>query len=72
MFHELKHIEVKTNDDGTIKFDSEGRIQCNLLPHDICLMRFEEEIAKFGFSADEEATLKRLNKLYKKFKGNKE
>ena len=70
-FHELKHIELKRDEDGEISVDKQGRIKYNLVPHDISILRFKDELDKFGVDDCEAKWIKELMYLYKKSEDKK-
>lgn len=46
VFHELKHIQPREDEDGTPRLDDEGRPMLKLVPHDAEV--FNSEIARYG------------------------
>lgn len=67
-YHELKHIELKKDEDGAVALDKQGRIKYILVPHDIAILRFKEELEKYGFDSSEEDAVNELIGIYKRFK----
>lgn len=65
-YHELKHIELVFKDNGKVKKDKEGRIVFKIVPHDLDIRRFEDELIKFGLDEGEEVIRKQLNAISKK------
>lgn len=54
-YHELKHIVpiMDKEDNNIVATDKEGRYKYKLVKHDISLLRFKDELKKFGLSGDE-------------------
>lgn len=72
VYHELKHIEVETEEDGlTLKEDKEGRIKIKLVEHDVDLQRFSSELGCYGLSLEEESVRQYLNDVHDKYKDKK-
>jgi hypothetical protein len=61
-------IELKKDEDGAVALDKQGRIKYILVPHDIAILRFKEELENYGFDSSEEDVVKELMGIYKKFK----
>ena len=70
-YHELKHIELKRDEDGAISLDKSGRIKYTLIPHDISILRFKDELDVFGVDHTEAEVIRGLYDLYKKSKDKK-
>ena len=71
-FHELLHIRPELIDpkdeDSGIKEDKHERAMLNLIPHDIVIKRFKDELLKFGLGVDLKKVRLFLNKVYRKHK----
>jgi len=69
-FHELMHFRLTPEDkampadEHNVKKDKAGRICYTLRPHDFSLMRFTEELEKFGLSDTEEYVRLELNRIH--------
>jgi len=68
MWHELNHLQITYDEDGTPITDAEGRVKIWLLKHDLVVRSFTSEIEKFGLSAEELPTAKFLSRAYRDYK----
>lgn len=73
--HELRHLSVRINEDGSPFKDSTGRIVVDIVPHDIVVMTFIDEIEEYGIGKDLEPLAKVILREHKRRSetvGNKE
>jgi hypothetical protein len=76
--HELMHIALERvgelpegheengpEDDRDFKYDKDGRLCFYMLPHDLDIRRFRDELMRYGLSEEENEIRKFLNKVFK-------
>jgi hypothetical protein len=69
--HELRHIRVVTKEeDGQeiIDRDKEGRVKVEIVPHDVVIKTFKDEIEEWGISITDLITVKYLADVYRRQK----
>lgn len=72
IFHELRHIKIDEDEEtGEIKYDKDDRVKYSLIPHDIVIRRFTEDLRKFGLSEQEDNIRVFLNSVHKEHKTDK-
>lgn len=76
IYHELRHIEVEVGENFKVNYDDDGRIIINIVPHDVYVATFEDEIKKYGLAGHDvnQALVlsKALRKLHEKKKEKKQ
>jgi len=72
LWHELRHFYVEVDEDTNLPVkDKENRIAVSIVPHDLVIRTFKDEIIKFGVDIDEVDTFKFMYKTYSEVKKGK-
>lgn len=65
--HELRHISVVFDEEtGEPKYDKDGRIKIEIVPHDVVIKTFKAEILEYGISTTDLPSVSFLAEVHRK------
>lgn len=56
-FHELNHCRIKLDEYGAKAYDTNGRLNIFLEPHDIIIRKFKAEVLKYGLDGGDKSII---------------
>lgn len=66
IYHELRHVHIEVNEDFKVLRDKDGRVKFQVVPHDVVVRTFEDEIKKFGINPRDVRAAQTLSGALKK------